>query len=91
MTMGTTAIEAKTGRDYIRTAKADGLAHFESGAVEVLGDVVALVRDDGMVYVADATGCGCSPVEERGGQACGHQWAVHFATTADGLDRETAA
>ncbi len=88
MTMGT---NSATGRDYIRAAKADGLALVEAGAVEVLGGAVSLVREGGMAYAADATGCGCSPVEERGGQACGHQWAVHFATTADGLDRETAA
>ena len=87
-----TATETKTGRDYIRQAKAEGLALVEDSAVEVLGDVVALVRDDGMLYVADATGCGCSPVESRGGHACSHQWAFYFASTAaNGFDQETAA
>ncbi len=90
--MTATATETKTGRDYIRTAKAEGTRLYEDGAVEVLRDVVALVRDDGMVYVADATGCGCSPVESRDGHACEHQWGFYFATTAaNGIDQETAA
>ncbi len=76
-------------RDYIREAK--GLSLVESGAVELVGGTLALVRDAGMVYGADATGCGCGAAEDQGGQACAHQWAGRYAATTAEADGETAA
>ena len=88
----TTIAQTGTGTGIDREAQDRGLALHEAGAVELLGGPLALVEDGGMIYAADATGCGCSPVEDGGGHACGHQWALYFASiTTGGLDRGTAA
>lgn len=92
MTIAATIATTETGGSIDRRAQDRGLALHDGGAVEVIGDTLALVEDAGMVNVADATGCGCSPVEDRGGHACSHQWAFYFASTAaEGFDRGTAA
>ncbi len=91
MTITTT----QTDRYTIRQAQAKGLALVENGAVNLMGGTGALVSDGTLLYYADATGCGCSTLESRGGHACSHQWAGRYALDAGKVattaDRETAA
>ncbi len=86
----TTITITEADRRYIRRAKERGLRLHRNGAVELDGSVaVARVRDEESVHHADATGCTCSTLDERGGHACAHQWGWHFEVEAS--EAETAA
>ncbi len=77
----------ESDRRYIAAAQAKGRMLLRSGAVELVGgDLYAAVKDGRATFYADSEGCDCSTPQARGGHACCHMWAGHYA-----LDTESAA